>query len=54
MVLKYSILNDAHILVLPEGHVFSQVTIGKLMQFEKSQSKPLSLNVDDFEPTDGN
>lgn len=47
MVLKYNILTDAHILVLPEGHVFSESTIGKLLQFEKSQPKPLSLIIEE-------
>lgn len=49
MVLKYNILNDAHILVLPEGHIFSQATIEKLMQFEKSQATPFSLIVEETE-----
>jgi response regulator RpfG family c-di-GMP phosphodiesterase len=43
MVLKYNLFNNAHILVLPEGHVFSEATIAKLIQFEKIQSEPLSL-----------
>jgi response regulator RpfG family c-di-GMP phosphodiesterase len=47
MVLKYNILTDAHILVLPEGHVFSESTIAKLLQFEKSQPKPLSLIIEE-------
>ncbi|GAA6186182.1 response regulator [Aliiglaciecola sp. NS0011-25] len=47
MTLKYNILNDKHILVLPEGHVFNQATILKLTQFEKSQAKPISLIVED-------
>ncbi|GAB2693940.1 HD domain-containing phosphohydrolase [Aliiglaciecola aliphaticivorans] len=47
MVLRNNILNDKHILVLPEGHTFSDVTITKLIQFEKSQSQALSLVVED-------
>ncbi|MEP4891540.1 MAG: HD domain-containing phosphohydrolase [Aliiglaciecola sp.] len=47
MILRYNILNDKHILVLPEGHEFSDSTILKLTQFEKSQSQPLSLVVED-------
>ena len=31
MVLKYNLYNNAHILVLPEGHVFSETTIAKLI-----------------------
>jgi len=47
MVLKYNLFNNAHILVLPEGHVFSEATIAKLVQFEKSQPKPMSMIVED-------
>jgi hypothetical protein len=46
MVLKYNLFNDSHILVLPEGHVLSEVTIGKRLQFEKSQTEPMSLIVE--------
>lgn len=46
MVLKYNLFNDAHILVLPESHVLSEVTIGKRLQFEKSQTEPMSLIVE--------
>ncbi len=46
MVLKYNLFNDAHILVLPEGHVFNEITITKLLQFEKSQPKPMCLIVE--------
>lgn len=52
MVLKYNLFNDAHILVLPEGHVFSEATIAKLSQFEKSQSEPLKLIVEEAPTTD--
>ena len=47
MVLKYNLYNNAHILVLPEGHVFSETTIAKLMKFEKSQPKPISFILED-------
>lgn len=47
MVLKYNLFNDAHILVLPEGHVFSEATIAKLLQFEKSQPAPMHLIVEE-------
>ncbi|WP_133469373.1 response regulator [Paraglaciecola marina] len=47
MTLKSNIFNDAHILVLPKGHVFTEKTITKLVQFEKSQTEPLSLIVED-------
>ena len=49
MVLKYNIFTNTDILLLPEGHVFSEKTIVKLRQFEKSQSEPLSLIVEDQE-----
>jgi response regulator RpfG family c-di-GMP phosphodiesterase len=47
MVLKYNIFTDAHILVLPEGHVFTEATIGKLLKFDNSQKQPLSLVVEE-------
>lgn len=47
MVLKYNLFNNAHILVLPEGHVFSETTIAKLVQFEKSQPTPIHLIVEE-------
>jgi hypothetical protein len=43
MVLKYNLFNIAHILVLPEGHVFYKATITKIVQFDKSQPKPVTL-----------
>lgn len=49
MVLKYNLLNDEHILLLPEGHVFSETTITKLKNFEKSLSSPLALIVEETE-----
>ena len=47
MMLKYNLFNNAHILVLPEGHVFSEATITKLIQFEKSQEEPIYLIVEE-------
>ena len=47
MELKYNLFNNAHILVLPEGHVFSEATIAKLIQFEKSQPEPMFLIVEE-------
>lgn len=46
MILKYNIFTATHILVLPEGHIFSEATISKLIQFEKSQPEPLNLIVE--------
>lgn len=48
MRLKYNILTETHILVLPEGHVFTDASIAKLMQFEKNQSKRFSLIVEEL------
>jgi response regulator RpfG family c-di-GMP phosphodiesterase len=47
MVLKYNLFNNAHILVLPEGHVFCKATITKIVQFDKSQPKPMTLIVEE-------
>jgi hypothetical protein len=49
MVLKYNLFNNTHILLLSEGHVFNKVTIAKLVQFEKSQSKLVSLIVEEHQ-----
>jgi hypothetical protein len=49
MVLRYNLFNNTHILLLPEGHVFNKVTIAKLVQFEKSQSKLTSLIVEEHQ-----
>ena len=46
MVLKQNVLTESHILVLPEGHVFSQATINKLVQFEASQKVSLTVFVE--------
>lgn len=47
MVLKYNLFNNAHILLLPEGHVFSESTITKLLKFEKSQPKSLAIIIEE-------
>jgi hypothetical protein len=49
MVLRYNLFNNTHILLLPEGHVFNKVTIAKLVQFEKSQSKLISSIVEEHQ-----
>lgn len=48
MILKYSLFNRTHILLLPEGHVFSEETISKLIQFEKKQAEPLTLIIEEY------
>jgi hypothetical protein len=45
MVLKYDLFNIVHILVLPEGHVFCKATITKMVQFNKSQPKPMMMMI---------
>lgn len=46
MVLKHNIVNEKHILVLPEGHEFTDDTIAKLIKFEKGIEQRLSIAVD--------
>jgi response regulator RpfG family c-di-GMP phosphodiesterase len=46
MVLKYNIFTHNHMLILPEGHVFTEATISKLKQFDESQSTKLSVIVE--------
>ncbi|MFC3120712.1 response regulator [Agaribacter flavus] len=50
MVLKQDLFNNQHILLLSEGHVFTEQSIAKLKQFEKSASKPFTFNVDVPDP----
>ncbi len=46
MVLKYNIFTHNHMLILPEGHVFTEATISKLKQFDESQGTKLSVIVE--------
>lgn len=45
MVLKENLFSVTHILLLPDGHVFTEETINKLMHFEAGQDHPLLLEV---------
>lgn len=46
MVLAQNLYNDSHILILPEGHVFSDSTIQKLIHFEEERGKAFSIQVE--------
>jgi response regulator RpfG family c-di-GMP phosphodiesterase len=46
MTLRHNIVNEKHILVLPEGHEFSNETIAKLKKFEKGIEQRLRLAVE--------
>jgi response regulator RpfG family c-di-GMP phosphodiesterase len=46
MVLAQNLYNENHILILPEGHVFNQVTIDKLRLFERKQGKPFTIEIE--------
>lgn len=46
MVLKYQLLTESHILILPEGHVFTAATIEKLVKFQSSQRGRLSITIE--------
>jgi len=46
MVLAQNLYNDAHILILPEGHVFTQTTIQKLVHFEEERGKAFSIQIE--------
>lgn len=52
MVLKHNIFTNTHMLILPEGHVFTEVTIEKLINFEETQASALSIVVIDEEKED--
>ncbi|WP_394222873.1 response regulator [Alteromonas gracilis] len=46
MVLAQNLYNDAHILLLPEGHVFTEATIQKLIHFEEERGKAFSIQIE--------
>lgn len=46
MVLAQNLYNDSHILILPEGHVFTDATIHKLIHFEEERGKAFSIQVE--------
>ena len=46
MQLAQNLYNDSHILILPEGHIFSRATIQKLQQFEEERGKPFSIQIE--------
>lgn len=54
MVLAENLYNQAHILILPEGHIFNEHSISKLQQFEKESGKPFAIHIksDDDEAED--
>ncbi|BFT31628.1 response regulator [Alteromonas sp. D210916BOD_24] len=52
MVLSQNIYNDSHILILPEGHVFSETTIQKLIHFEHERGTPFNIQVEPEEATE--
>lgn len=45
MVLAANLYNDSHILILPEGHVFTEATIAKLMQFEDDHNRQFEITI---------
>lgn len=45
MKLQSNLYNHAKILLLPEGHVFTDATIQKIRAFERTQPKPLRLHI---------
>lgn len=46
MILAQNLYNDSHILILPEGHVLSDATIQKLIQFEEERGKAFSIQIE--------
>ena len=51
MVLAQNLYNDGHILILPEGHVFTSSTINKLVHFERERGKAFSIHVEQEDGT---
>ena len=46
MILAQNLYNDTHILLLPEGHVFTEATIQKLIHFEEERGKAFSIQIE--------
>lgn len=51
MILKKDLFNDLHILILPEGHVFTDNTINRLKKFELGHGTKMKLDVERAEIT---
>lgn len=45
MILKTDLFNAQHLMILPEGHVFTEKSIAKLKQFEKGAGNALMISV---------
>ena len=52
MTLAQNLYNDSHILILPEGHIFSDATIQKLVHFEEERGKAFSIQIEPEGPSD--
>jgi response regulator RpfG family c-di-GMP phosphodiesterase len=52
MVLAKNLYNDSHILILPEGHIFTDATIQKLRQFEEERRREFSILIEPDTPLD--
>ena len=46
MVLSKNLYNESHILLLPEGHVFTDATIAKLAQYEREHNRFFDIAVE--------
>ena len=46
MVLSKNLYNESHILLLPEGHVFTDATIAKLAQYEREHNRLFDIAVE--------
>jgi response regulator RpfG family c-di-GMP phosphodiesterase len=51
MLLKLNLYTTNHLLILAEGHEFTESSIDKLIQYESNQNHPLSIVVDSAEHT---
>ena len=51
MRLNSDLYNDLHILLLPQGHIFTKASIIKLRQFESGYKRTLFIDVSDNETT---
>lgn len=45
MVLAENLYNHAHILILPEGHIFNDHSIRRLQQFERENGKQFAIHI---------
>ena len=52
MVLKHSLYSSKNLLILAEGHVFTDSSIRKLIEYESNKKQTFVIVIDEIKPTD--